>query len=229
MSIQTIINSAQTIDFTRGALVASTMSRSGRLLTAARNWTKPWTFTITPKPVWKFADNRGIIETILNYDKTKEYVINLADNSNMAWMVQYQGAAVLGATGLVIDNTTDINSTILVLRLGTANIGHAAGTILLKAGDIIQPYGHRYPYVVVNDVSMPIGIINSSTKISVTLNRALLAEDGYSFADKTLVAGVDCRWHVKVTKLPKVKFFAKDFIQFTDDFEITEVINGVST
>jgi hypothetical protein len=228
MSIQSIINSAQTIEFARGALAATTMSRSGRLITSSRNWVKPWVFTITPKPVWNYADSRGIIEDIITADRITEQTISFGDNANMAWMMQKQGAGVVGATGFVIDNTTDFNSAILVLQLGNANTGHTAGTKLFKAGDIIQPAGHRYPYVVTSDVLMPSGSVNGSTKISVILNRALLAEDGYTFTNKTLVAGADCMWYVKVTKLPTLKFFAKDFIQFTSDFEITEVVLGAT-
>jgi len=228
MSLQSIIDSAQTIEFARGALAATTMSRSGRLITSARNWVKPWQFTIVAKPIWRFADSRTIIETIISYDRITEHTISLANNANMAWMVQKQGQGVTGSTGFVIDNTTNLNSSILVLRLGTANIGHTAGTTILKAGDIIQPLGHRYPYVVSSDVLMPSGAVNSATKVSVILNRTILPETGYIFPDKTLVSGTGCTWRVKVTKLPQVKYMAKDFVEFTSEFEAVEVVLGVS-
>lgn len=228
MSLQLIIDSAQTIEFARGALAATTMSRSGRLVTSSRNWVKPWQFTISPKPVWRYADSRGIMETLMAYDRITEHTISLANNTNMTWMVQKQGQGVTGATGFVVDNTTNLTSAVLVLRLGNANTGHSAGTALLKAGDIIQPLGHRYPYVVTSDVLMPTGTVNASTKISVILNRALLPQDSYTFPDKTLVSGAECTWKVKVTKLPAVKFFAKDFAEFNGDFEATEVVLGVT-
>ena len=228
MSLQSIINSAQSIEFARGQLAATTMSRSGRLITSARNWVKPWQFTIVPKPVWRFADSRGIIETIISYDRVTEHTISLANNAGMTWMVEKQGAGVVGSTGFVVDNTTNLNSSNLVLRLGNANIGWSAGTVLLKAGDIIQPLGHRYPYVVSSDVLMPSGSVNSATKVTVILNRTLLPQDSYTFPDKTLVAGADCTWRVKVTKLPQVKYMARDFVEFTSDFEATEVVLGVT-
>ena len=55
MSIQSVIDTAQAIEVSRPAVVATSMSRSGRMFTGTRNWAKPWRFTVTPKPYWTAA------------------------------------------------------------------------------------------------------------------------------------------------------------------------------
>lgn len=226
MGIQTIIDTAQQIEYVRGQLVASTMSRSGRLLTSTRNWAKPWVFTITPKPIFRFADFRGELEEILAGDRTTTYTISLNNNTKMNWLTAYQGAGVIN--DFIIDNTTNVVSSILKLQLGTGNSALTAGTILFKAGDIIQPQGHNYPYVVTSQVLKPVGATSSTTVINVPLNRGLLPQTSYTLAGHHIQAGINCTWPVKVTKLPTVVFASKDFVQFRGDFELTEFIESVS-
>ena len=67
--LQDVIDTAVNIEFNRSKLVAQTISRSGRISTASRNWANPYRFTITPKPVWKYDEVRAMIETIYRLDR----------------------------------------------------------------------------------------------------------------------------------------------------------------
>jgi hypothetical protein len=60
MALQDIINSAVNVEVNRSKLVAQTVSRSGRISVASRNWTNPFRFVITPKPVWTAAEYRSV-------------------------------------------------------------------------------------------------------------------------------------------------------------------------
>lgn len=225
--IQTIIDSARTIEFARGALVVSTMSRSGRLLTATRNWAKPWVFTVTPRSFFKYDEIRSDIETILHYDKNSTWTIKLSNNPNLTWMTEFKGSAQLGSSGYRVSAATNFASSIITLTSG-ANYTLPAGTLLFKAGDFIQPYGHNYPYVVTEDVVQPSGITSSASTITVPLNRGLLPQSAYDMTGHLLLTNQDLTWQVKVTQLPNVQFVYNNMIQFSDKFELTEYIESVN-
>lgn len=77
--IQDVIDTAVNIEFNRTKLVAQTISRSGRISTASRNWANPYRFTVTPKPVWLYADARAMIETIYRNDRYETAFIYFGD------------------------------------------------------------------------------------------------------------------------------------------------------
>lgn len=215
MSIQTIINTAQSIEASRAALVANSISRSGRLFTGARNWVKPWKFTVNPKPIWAITEGRAIIEAIMNYDKHTEQTIKLGQGS-AAWITAYQGAVT--ATAGVLNGITCASATGTSLVINYT--GLTTGQSIVKAGDIIQPTGHRYPYVVTADVNAT-GATGTAT---ITLNRGYLPQTGYTLAGATLTVGVDCSWRVKVSKLPTYRYLPGQLVEFTEGFELIESV-----
>jgi len=77
--IQDVIDTAVNIEFNRSKLVAQTVSRSGRISTASRNWANPYRFTVTPKPVWLYAEARAMIETIYRNDRYETAAIYFGD------------------------------------------------------------------------------------------------------------------------------------------------------
>lgn len=80
--IQDVIDSAVNIEFNRSKLVAQTVSRSGRISTASRNWANPYRFTVTPKPVWRYAECRAMIESIYSNDRYETEEIYFGDYPN---------------------------------------------------------------------------------------------------------------------------------------------------
>lgn len=214
--LQTIINSAQDIDISRASMVATSVSRSGRLLTAARNWVKPWKFTVSARPYWHYdADTRAMIEEIMTLDRHTEKTIHLGNNAGSAWTIAYQGAGVFGATGFTFNAASA--GTNLVLNLGTANAALSTGTVLFRAGDIVQAAGDRYPYVVTALVTKPA----SGTTVTLVTNRGLItsADPGTQ-----MVAGVNCSWVVKVSKLPTTRLLPGRLVEFTSEFELVESV-----
>lgn len=226
MSLQTIVNSAQSIEFSRASVVAQSVSRSGRLLTQARNWSKPWQFIVTPPAYLKWADNRATIEAILTADRHTEQTISLATS----WLVPYRGG--VARTGHVLNDVyvTAISGTTLTVNVSNASI--ADNTYIFRAGDVIQFAGtgsdsatYRYPYVVTADVQK----LTGNTTKTVTLNRGYIAQTGYDPTSATndqrkIKVGVGCDWRVKVTKLPNVRYLPGQLVEFTDNIEMIESI-----
>jgi hypothetical protein len=226
MSLQTIINSAQSIEFNRSAVVAQSVSRSGRLLTQARNWSKPWQFIVTPPAYLKWSTNRGVIEAILTADRHTEQTVSLATS----WLVPYRGDVT--RTGGVLDyvTATAVSGTTLTIDVSSASI--ADNAYIFRAGDVIQFAGigsdsltYRYPYVVTADVQK----LTGNTTKTVTLNRGYLAQTNYNPLSATnnqnkIKVGTACDWRVKLTKLPNVRYLPGELVEFTDTFEMIESV-----
>jgi hypothetical protein len=216
MSLQTFINSAQTIEINRSKLVAQTISRSGRLLTASRNWVNPWRFVITPQPIWTWADYRTEFEDLVNADRYAEQTFQLGGSTGSAWLTKYQGANALTSNVLNTATITSFSGTSLVLANCPTNAGY-----LFKRGDIIQPTGHRYPYSVAADV-----LATSATR-TVTVHRGYItppATDNYILAGKTLIVGPGCTFYVQISKMPTYRMLPGQRVELTGNLELIEVV-----
>lgn len=230
MSLQAIVDTAQNIEFSRTSLVASSVSRSGKIITQARNWVKPWSIKVSPAQVYAWADKRGALETILNADRHTEQTIYIGAQSGNAWLTAYQGG--VGTTNGILNNVfiTAISGTSMTINVSHASI--ADNTYIFKKGDIIQMAGtgtdslsYRYPYVVQEDVQKLAG----NTTKTVLLNRGYIPQTNYDPTSGTngqnaIRVGNACSWKVIVTKLPAVRYLPGKLFEFTSDFELLEVV-----
>lgn len=215
MTMQSIINYAQSIEVSRPALVATSMSRSGRLFTGTRNWAKPWRFIINTKPLWRIAEARPVIEAVMTADKHTEQTVYMGQGG-ASWTTAYQGA--VGTTSGALNGITCSSATGTTLTI--AYTGLSNGTVILKVGDIIQPSGHRYPYVVTSQVTAT----GASGSATVNLHRGYLPQTSYTLSGATLLVGTACSWRVKTSTLPTYKFISGQFVEFTGEFELIESI-----
>lgn len=214
MSLQTIINKAQTIDFDRGRIITATVSRSQRLKTAERNASQPWRWTVTPPGSLPWNTSRGIIEAIDYNDRDVEYTISLGNNPNQSYLVAYQGQLDSSQRSTITINTFT-NSTLELGNLPSVS----SSTFILKAGDFIQPNNSRYPYTVVNDV-----VRGSTSTVSVTTNRPVILSEGISLIGQSLRWGADVTWRFVVLQKPTYSAVPYNRLQFNGDFVLMEKI-----
>jgi hypothetical protein len=127
--IQDIIDSAVNIDINRSKLVAQTLSRSGRLSTASRNWANPYRITVTPRPVWEYNDVRAMLEVLYRNDRYVTSTISLGDYTPS------QGTSYTPSfDGYIAGNVLTVTSlTSGTIRVGDiiSGTGIAAGTQIL--------------------------------------------------------------------------------------------------
>lgn len=165
MALQDIIDTATNIEVNRSKLVAQTVSRSGRISVASRNWANPFRFVITPKPVWTASEYRAAFETLLDRDKYETHGIELNNVNGTtgiatlgnSWMVNYQGNADAPTSDNNIDSyyaTSATAGTRIILSYNNATT-ITPGLFLVKAGDYLRPAGQRYPYIATSDVIIP--------------------------------------------------------------------------
>lgn len=147
--IQDIIDTAVNIEFNRSKLVAQTISRSGRISTASRNWANPYRFTVTPKPIWKYDEARTILNQISQIDRYTATNIYFGDYAKS------QTASVNPVfAGYIVDNILYVTSvTSGAIRVG--DIISATGIIPgTQIAATISGYGAGSIFLVTNSQTL---------------------------------------------------------------------------
>jgi len=218
-SLQSIIDSAQSLEINRSKLVGQTISRSGRILTGTRNWANPFRMTVVPKPIWRYADTRDIIEDIMARDRNTSHTIQLGSVSGQTWVIGYQGNAAGGTTGA----GGTLSSITVASMAGTTmtlnNCPTSGSVTIFRKGDYIQPVNYRYPFVVTQDV-----IGNGNATRTVTVHRSFMPQTSFTLAGSSLKVGTSCSFIVMVTGLPTHRLVSGQFVEFTGNFELVEEI-----
>jgi hypothetical protein len=224
MALQDIINTASNIEINRSKLVAQTVSRSGRISVASRNWANPFRFTVTPKPVWTYTEYRAIFEPIFTSDRYTTQSIALTNfntstgaltQTGMDWITEYQGS-LAGATDQILDDyqaTSMTGNALTITKTGSP----ANGIPIFKAGDYLRIVGGVYPYIVSSDVTT-----SASATAVVTVHRGKL--ETFSAGTNIYVGRRAALFNVIVSKLPQIRFLPGKLVEFTSDFEMVEEI-----
>jgi hypothetical protein len=211
MSLQRIIDTAQSIEVIRKEVVAQTVTRSGKLLTGVRQTVKPWIFRVTPAGAYRWTTTeRANLEAIMNIDRKSETTISLPN-----WLVAYQGSL----TSTELANNLSISGVNYDLKYLNISVSGAAlnkntGTVFFRSGDVVQPAGTRYPYVVQNDYTHTFG----QASFSLYVHRDIIG----SPIGVGLRAGSSCEFKVLITELPSYKYSPGQIIEFSGDFGLTE-------
>lgn len=230
MSLQTIVDSAVNIEINRSKLIAQSISRSGRILTAARNWVNPYRITITPKPIWTWDEYRDEFEAIFNADRIADQTIYIGLTGSVAseennpgsytlgeldWMVKYRGTADTN-NNLILDSTqiTGWSGTAMTVSY----TGGSSSGYLVRSGDWIRPRSHNYAYQVVNDVAL-----TGNGTYTITTHRGRLTD---ASEDLTVVkvGSRAAKFTVRVVALPTLNFAYKNLVEFNGKFELFEVV-----
>lgn len=223
MTIQVIINSAQSIEFDRRRVVGQTISRSQRIKTAQRLTAQPFVLTITALARFRFNEVRYVLESIMAADRTAEQTINLASNPNLDYLTKYNG----DLTNSQLANLTITNFTSTTITIGglpsigaTDRFGNtiSSSSQVFEGGDWIQPINSRYPYIVSASVNR-----GSGSTITATVHRSLITSEGISVLTP-LNVGTATTMRVVVQELPTYKLIMKDWAEFTSDFVLVEKV-----
>ncbi len=218
MTMQSIIDRAESIEISRGRIIAQTISRSQRLKTSERSAAIPWMWRVTPAAHYYWSENRDLIETLDYNDRSVEYTLKLSNNSGMAYITQYRG--VLSPSQVNnLSISTSTTATLTITGLPAIAGGITSSTVVFRAGDFVQPANSRYPYTVLGTVTR-----GSGSTIDVSVNRDIITSEGISLAGQDLLVGTEVSWRMVVTNKPSYRILPYNRLQFTGDFELMEKI-----
>ena len=239
MTIQAIINTAQTMEFDLRKTIGQSISRSQRIKTAQRATAQPFVITIDPIARFRFSETRGILETIVNADRNTETQVYLG-SGNLSYINEYRGdwfppeqnilcsgqPTIVSFTGTTITITSTWDNTIDYPCQQPAT---PVGVNWLRAGDWIQPANSRYPYIVTADVTTAT-VLNynnptfSTATFTATVHRPIISSEGINVVGQNLLIGNDTTLRVVVSEIPNYRLRNKDWCEFTNDFVLIEKI-----
>lgn len=216
MSLQYIIDTAVNVEVNRSKLVAQTISRSGRISVASRNWANPFRFVVTPKPVWTAAEYRSVFAELLDGDKYTPmsfYLNNISQTTFLAtlgnsWMINYQGGGDTNSNNNNLDGyqaTSDTAGTRIILSYDATNAA-AAGVYIVKQGDYVKVANNRYPYIATRDVVVPTaasgitGVIQPAG-VSVSQDDTFSSTTFTTTATRTAITGMSSTTNLSVGQI----------------------------
>lgn len=219
MSLQTIIDNATYLEINKQKVAATSVSRSGRILTAERVNAIPYRFKLGMHNGLTWSENRAVLESIDEIDTITTSNVDIGgNNANMAWVTSYQGSANTSQLGQLVMTSTGTSN----LVINTSSVSGTPGGNLFVVGDVIQPAGntgtYKYPYNVTSNVAW------NGSSVTVPVHRPVLAQDGVALTSGGVRVGTGCRYHLKLIKKPKYRAVPYDRIAWTSDFELVEVI-----
>lgn len=216
MSLQYIIDTAEAIQFERNAVVAQSISRNQKIITAVRNSNKPWKFYVSPSTGMKYVDVRTTLEQLFVTDRHTETAVKIGNVAGQSWLVDYRGApGYTNAESLFVIGGYTGNVFTMSFSGAIANLSSSA--VLFYAGDIIQPKNSRYPYVVSSNI-----IRGNGNSVSVPVNRGIMADQ--TLTNQGIYVGKNCSYRVVATNLPTMGVNGDRRVTFSGDFELTEVV-----
>lgn len=126
-AFQYVFNNAESINFNRKAVVASTTTRSGIVRSASRGG-QIWRFEVKLPDGIRWSDARGYIEAIDAADRYTDGNVQINNAGYNSYLTTYLGNCAGNPAASWVQGATSI----------TLTGGQAASGFNFKAGDIIQ-------------------------------------------------------------------------------------------
>lgn len=171
MSLQSIINISNKLSFNRRRVVGIQYARNEIPRVSETPTFNPWKLQVSVPASLKYNEARAILEDLDRIDKNIPEIITFSDNSNLSWLLAYQGDA-----NSVQRNTVVVQSFIgNQLVLNVSSVGITSDKYVLKKGDFIQIQGQPFPFTSTTDVQR-----GTSSTVTVTTHRPNIITDAIS-------------------------------------------------
>lgn len=204
MSMQWIVDNAESLRFTCRPVVGQTITRAGAVR-SINNGNNNWVFEVKLADGIPWTTARPYLSAAEALDRYTSFTIQLNDALHATYMSKYQGdaAALTGFTANIVNGTSDI----LLTATPTLSSGYA-----FRAGDLIQLGNTGKTYQVAADVPY--------TETTVTLNRPVLDSSG----SVSLNVGPNAQFTLICTQFPNWGLGALNQTVFSGPFIFNEVI-----
>lgn len=166
MSLQTVVDNAESLNIDRRKSVAQQVTRSEIMRVTETPTRNPWRFNLTLPSSLRYSSARSFLESVDRLDRRQPDIIRFGSNPKLNWMFRYQGSA--SSTTLSSIRVISFANSILTLDVSQA----PAGQVLFQPNDIIELGNvnqdiYPYPFTVAN--SQP--VTRTASTISVLTHR----------------------------------------------------------
>jgi len=213
MSLQSVINLAETITFDRRRVVGIQYSRNEIVYRSETPTRNPWRLTVKVSAALPYENARQIIEEIDRLDRSQPEVIDLAATGLLA----YQGQLSAGQRApITVQSFTGTNLVLTDLPAIAGSV--TSSTVVFAKGDFIQIEDKYYPFTVTSPV-----LRGSGTSITVPVHRPNFISD--SVVGSNIAVGASCQFNVICVNMPTYTVSPggrSGIITFNDDFQLYE-------
>lgn len=215
MSLQRIVNGAESIQFNRRKVVGVQYTRSEVALRNETVTKNPWRLNVTFPAYLPYANNRDLIEAIDLLDSKTSETITF---SNMTWMLAYQGAMTANQRiGLAVSSF--VGNQLVLTGLPEVNNNFPATSVMFKAGDFIQIVGKPYPFTVTQTV-----LRGNDSTVTLTVHRPNFIST--NVAGLAVNIGNDVQFKLFCPNMPTYTVIPGRYIVFDSNFSLYEDLGG---
>jgi hypothetical protein len=217
MSIQYIINNAESISFNRRKQVGIQYSRNEIAYSTLGVSRNPWRLTVKISKPIEYSTARAIVSDLDKLDRVVSETINFKNNTNLTYITQYQGAlAANQLSQLRVLSASGSNLTLTNLPTGID-----PNTVLFEKGDFLQINGYANPFTVTARV------VRGTSAVIVPLHRSVFINPTL-IASQPLTVGYDVSFKVRCSAMPTYTLTrggTSGLITFDGDFELYEDVD----
>lgn len=222
MSLQSIINLAETVKINRRKIIGIQYSRNQVAKTSELVGRNPWRMAVKVSAMLAYdtIPVRRILEELDRIDRKIPEVITFSDSSSLSWMLAYKGAMsaseLSGLAVVRLGGTGYAYNEMVVTGLPTVGTRSLPTAVMFEAGDFVQVAGLPYPFTVTQQV-----LRGEGSTVTLTLHRESFL-DPAECAGQDLLVGNAVSFNMLCANMPTYSFVANNRIQFDDTFELYE-------
>lgn len=214
MSLQTVLNMAESITLNRRRAVGIQYTRNEIARVSVTPTRNPWRLTVKVTAPMRYEDARSVIEQIDITDRSDPETIVF---SSADYLFGYQGS--MNATNLADLTVSSFTGTNLVLTdLPTTGAASIPASVIFKKGDFIQVANHPYPFTITSDV-----VRGSSSTVTLSVHRPNFISS--SVVGNSVNVGNSVEWQVICTNMPTYTISpggSNALVTWNSDFELFE-------
>lgn len=215
MSLQTIIDLAETIKINRRKVSGIQYTRSEIVRTSETPTRNPWKFTVTVNARLPYSAARALLESLDKMDKVVPEEITFSNSPGLDWVFKYRGVMTNGQINdLLVEKFGDATSSYSELVL--QNLPQlSANAVLFRAGDVIQIDSYPYPFSITEDV-----LRGTASTVVLKTHRPNFIKDDLSM--RGVLVGNDVRFKLLCTNMPTYTIMPGQLVQFDSEFQLYE-------
>jgi hypothetical protein len=213
MSLQTIINKAESIQFDRRKVVGVQYTRSELPKTTETVTKNPWRMSVTVSAMFPYADYRSLFETIDNMDRNTTETVSF---SSIPWIAAYDNANQMSSAQVSALLISGVGTKSFTLSNLPSTLVYPSTKALFKKGDFIQVAGKPHPFTVTADV-----LRGSGSTVVVPVHRPTGILTG-TLTGLGITVGKDVQFKVFCPNMPTYTLIAGKYAQFNDSFQLYE-------
>ena len=211
--LQTIINSATSIQVNRRRLVGLQYTRNQIVRVGETPGRQPWRLTVKHDRLIPYAQARALTEQLDTLDRALPQQVTFSSNAKLSYLFAYQGQMTNAHISALRVNTF-VGSQLSLTQLSTIPLG----TVMFEPGDIIQLAGQPYPFTVTTQL-----VRTSDTNQTATVHRGNFISD--SVSNLAVTVGNAVNFYMLCTNMPTytiIRGGTNALVQFDSDFELHE-------